>query len=100
MVRFNWTLLSAAPRLTELHFCPLLSRMGLMMRKTLLVLALVFTALPGVSQVATGLYPYGSFDNFGFDSIDRGSLNVHFSIPVISKSGRGLPFEYSLIYDG
>ena len=48
----------------------------------------------------TGLYPYGSFDNVGFDTIDRGSLNVHFAIPVVNKAGRGLGFSYQLVYDG
>jgi hypothetical protein len=33
------------------------------------------------AQGQTGLYPNGSFDNVGFDTIDRGSLNVHFAIP-------------------
>jgi hypothetical protein len=56
--------------------------------------------LPGAAQVQTGLYPYGSFDNVGIDSIDRGSLNVHFAIPVVTKAGRGLGFSYQLVYDG
>ena len=31
--------------------------------------------------------------------INVGSLNVHFSIPVLNKAGRGLPFYYNLSYD-
>ncbi len=30
----------------------------------------------------TGLYPFGSFDSRGFDSINLGNLNTHFEIPV------------------
>jgi len=71
-----------------------------MLRKILLICALVSFAQLMPAQVATGLYSYGSFDNPGVESIDRGSLNVHFSIPVVNKSGRGLPFQYSLVYDG
>ena len=66
----------------------------------MLCLSLGLGVAPLAAQVQTGLYPYGSFDNVGFDSIDRGSLNVHFSIPVVSKPGRGLGFSYQLVYDG
>jgi len=52
------------------------------------------------AHAQTGLYPYGSFDNVGFDTIDRGSLNVHFAIPVVTKAGRGIGFSYQLVYDG
>jgi hypothetical protein len=69
-------------------------------RKLLLCLSLGTCVLPVAAQVQTGLYPYGSFDNVGFDSIDRGSLNVHFAIPVVNKAGRGLGFSYQLVYDG
>jgi RHS repeat-associated protein len=72
-----------------------------MLRK--LSIALLILALSSVARaqtVATGLYSFGSFDNPGFDSIDRGSLNVHFAIPIVSKAGRGLPFSYALVYDG
>ena len=50
-------------------------------------------------QVATGSYPYGTFDSKGFDTINIGNLNVHFSIPLINKPGRGLSFYYNLGYD-
>ena len=51
------------------------------------------------AQVATGTYPYGTFDNKGFDTINIGNLNVHFSIPVLNKAGRGIPFTYNLSFD-
>jgi RHS repeat-associated protein len=50
---------------------------------------------------ATGLYTFGSFDNQGFDTINRGNLNIHFSAPIISKAGRGgANFVFALSYDG
>ncbi len=53
----------------------------------------------GGNQVATGIYPYGTFDNQGFDTINVGNLDVHFVLPVLNKAGRGVPFQYSLSYD-
>ena len=58
-----------------------------MTKKHVLSILMVFAVLPVSAQVQTGLYPYGSFDNLGVDSIDRGSLNMHLSIPVVSKQG-------------
>lgn len=69
------------------------------MRRLILlsVLALVFSV--SVSAQITGLYSFGSFDNRGFDSVNIGNLNIHFSIPIVSKPGRGMPFYYNLSYD-
>lgn len=54
----------------------------------------------GFAQV-TGPYAFGPFDNYGFDSVNRGNLDVHFSIPIFSKPGRGgTSFHYALNYDG
>lgn len=70
-------------------------------RRALLFCVFCAVAIAATAQsVETGLYSFGSFDTLGFDSIDRGSLNVHFAIPVISKVGRGIPFAYSIDYDG
>jgi RHS repeat-associated protein len=50
---------------------------------------------------ATGSYAFGPFDNHGFDAINRGNLDIHFSIPIFSKPGRGgSNFAYYLNYDG
>ena len=51
------------------------------------------------AQVATGAQPYGSFGGGPFDTVNLGNLNVHFSVPVLHKAGRGLPFTYDLSYD-
>ena len=69
------------------------------LRRIAYLCALIFSVAVAHSQVATGTYAYGTFDNKGFDTINVGSLNVHFSIPVINKSGRGIPFYYNLSYD-
>jgi RHS repeat-associated protein len=64
----------------------------------LLAFALVRQAANG-QQIATGMPPFGSFGGGSFDTINLGNLDVHFCIPVVTKAGRGLPFNYSLCYD-
>jgi hypothetical protein len=49
--------------------------------------------------VTTGTPPLGSFGGGPFDTVNLGNLNVHFSIPIVSKAGRGMPFTYLLSYD-
>ena len=51
------------------------------------------------STVTVGLYPMGSFSGGPFDTVNNGNLNTHFSIPVVSKAGPTLPFQYVLSYD-
>jgi YD repeat-containing protein len=68
-------------------------------KKLLLCLSLGFCVLSVAAKAQTGIYPYGSFDTVGNDTIDRGSLNVHFAIPVVNKAGRGIGFSYQLVYD-
>ncbi len=60
---------------------------------------LLFSSAHTFCQVATGSYDYGTFENRGLDTINVGNLNVHFAIPVINKTGRGLAFDYNLSYD-
>jgi RHS repeat-associated protein len=60
---------------------------------------LVLSATIAIGQVATGSYPYGTFDSKGFDTINVGNLNAHLSIPVLQKPGRGMSFSYALGYD-
>jgi hypothetical protein len=50
-------------------------------------------------QVASGTPKFGSFGGGEFDTVNLGNLNVHFSVPVVSKAGRGMPFRYDLAYD-
>jgi len=49
-------------------------------------------------QVAPGTPTFGSFGG-GPDIVDLANNNVHLSIPVFSKAGRGTPFSYTLTYD-
>lgn len=69
--------------------------------KALFVCLVTLTLTVTAKSQATGLYAFGPFDNPGFDTINRGNLNVHFSIPIFSKPGRGgSNFSYALNYDG
>lgn len=73
------------------------------MRRLLLIACLMCFCLQShlcAQRTDTGLYAFGSFDSKGFDTINLGNLNTHYEIPVVNKPGRGLPFQYSLVYDG
>ena len=50
-------------------------------------------------QPATGLPPLGSFAGGPFDTVNLANLDVHFSIPIFARAGKGIPFSYSLSYD-
>lgn len=71
------------------------------------VTELLFTVLfvaPGLSQKTganegAGFPSFGSFAGAEFDTINEGNLNIHFSIPVFQKSGRGLSVSAVLTYD-
>jgi RHS repeat-associated protein len=52
------------------------------------------------AQVATGFPPFSSLSGGSFETINNANLNVHLSIPVLSKPGRGMPYSYALNYDG
>jgi hypothetical protein len=58
----------------------------------------IFSATPVFGQVATGTPPFGTFAGSP-DVINLGNLNAHIVIPVVSKSGRGIPFVYQVTYD-
>jgi hypothetical protein len=70
-----------------------------LLRASITVIVLLVAFASASAQVATGTYPYGTYDSPGLDTINVGNLDVHFSIPVLNKSGRGLPFYYNLSYD-
>jgi len=57
-----------------------------------------FPHRPGHGR-AIGILPFESFGGGPFDSVNIGNLNVHLAIPVLNKSGRGMPFSYFLSYD-
>ncbi|MBB6144701.1 RHS repeat-associated protein [Silvibacterium bohemicum] len=69
--------------------------------KALYVCLVAFGLFSVAHAQVTGIYEFGPFDTPGFDTINRGNLNVHFSIPIFSKPGRGgTNFVYALNYDG
>src|SRR5947209_14105432 len=66
--------------------------------KTWFAFVLLCISTSAIAQVSTGTPPLGSFSS-GTDVINLGNLNVHFAVPVISKPGRGTPFDYILSFD-
>jgi RHS repeat-associated protein len=70
-------------------------------RAFIVAVSLVAFGYRGVAQApATGLYPWGTFDSRGFDTINVGNLNMHFEIPIVNKPGRGQGFDYRIVYEG
>src|SRR6266404_2759922 len=65
-----------------------------------LALVCIVSCGSALSQSATGLPPFGTFDGGTFDAVNVANLNVHFSVPVFSKPGVGLSFNYAQSYDG
>jgi RHS repeat-associated protein len=62
------------------------------------VCAFLFVSATAFAQVSTGTPPLGSFSP-GPDVTNLGNLNVHFTIPVSKKAGRGRGFFYNLSFD-
>jgi RHS repeat-associated protein len=71
------------------------------MRRTLLI-AILFLGItaPLIAQVTTGLPPFGSFAGVSVEQVNLANLNVHLTLPIESKPGRGLSFVYNISYDG
>jgi RHS repeat-associated protein len=67
-------------------------------RAVILIFVLTFSAAVANAQVITGTPPYASFGG-GPETINLANLNAHFNIPVLSKAGRGIPFNFYLTYD-
>jgi len=72
--------------------------MGKRIFQSLIAVLVLLAPLSLLSQVATGPQPYGSFSG-GPDVTNLGNLNVHYTFPIFSKPGRGLPFNYYLSFD-
>lgn len=64
------------------------------------VFTLLCLLLPASSpaQVQTGFPPFASFGGPP-DTIDLANLNVHYTIPILHKAGRGTDFAYDGTYD-
>jgi hypothetical protein len=66
---------------------------------SILVLAVLFPFFASGPARAQGFPPFGSFQTSNFDGLNLQNLNVNFSIPVISSSGRGLTFRLPIVYN-
>ena len=67
---------------------------------SLFCLLLLALAVSGASTRAqTGRPPFDSFTGGAPDTMNLGNLNVHLTLPIVHKPGRGLPFDYDLTYD-
>jgi hypothetical protein len=67
-------------------------------RLCLLLLLVLACEVPTFAQVPTGTPPMSSLSG-GPDIINLANLNSHITIPILGKSGRGLPFTFNLTHD-
>jgi len=51
------------------------------------------------TPVETNVPPFGSADGDSFSTVNLATLNVHFSIPIFSRGGRGIPLKFAMSYD-
>jgi|SRR6266404_5913632 len=71
-----------------------------MRRYLVSVLALLALALCAHAQnPATGFPPYGSFDRGQFDTVNLQDLNFNFAIPIATSPGRGMDFNFAIVYN-
>lgn len=71
------------------------------MKKLLCLCAFLLVVGTGLAQdTGEGAYAYASLDNRGFDAVNLGNLNTRFNVPLVNRQGRGLPFNYSIQYEG
>ena len=70
------------------------------LRLAWLLMAVLLAATVGsAQQPITGFPPFSSATPSTFDAVNDADLNVSFSIPAVNKAGRGMPFQYSLVYN-
>src|SRR5258708_13795718 len=62
-------------------------------------LTVVFAGFSSAQAPATGTPPFSSIAGGPFDAVNLGNLNVHFSVPILHKAGRGIPFNYDVNYE-
>src|SRR5882762_1489136 len=67
------------------------------MRRAIFILCLALLTLGSRSLAQTGFPAFGSFEQSGFDAVNRQNLNVVSAIPIMSTPGRGQTFRYSLV---
>jgi RHS repeat-associated protein len=72
--------------------------MGKNSKYSLVAIVILLVSARAFAGPATGTPPYRSFGG-GPDVINLGNLNVHYSFPVLGRTGRGIPFSYALAYD-
>jgi RHS repeat-associated protein len=67
------------------------------MRRAIFILCLALFTLGPRTLAQTGFPAFGSFEQSGFDAVNRQNLNAVFAIPIMSTPGRGQTFQYSLV---
>ncbi|HEV2299669.1 MAG TPA: RHS repeat-associated core domain-containing protein [Candidatus Acidoferrales bacterium] len=69
------------------------------MRRYILSLLAIFMISGVALGQATGFPPFGSFERGEFDSTNLEDLNSIIAIPIVQSPGRGMNFDFSVIYN-
>jgi YD repeat-containing protein len=67
------------------------------MRRAILIFCLGLFTLGPRALAQTGFPAFGSFEQSGFDAVNRQNLNAIFAIPIMSTPARGQSFQFSLV---
>ena len=73
--------------------------MKLSLQALLLGTLMMIVAGGSAAQVNPGIPPFESFARGPIDDVNLSTLNTHVTIPILHKSGRGLPIDVALMYD-
>ena len=66
------------------------------MRRVSLIFFLALFSVAPCTLAQTGFPAFGSFEQSGFDAVNRQNLNAVFAIPIMSTPAREQTFQYSL----
>jgi len=67
-------------------------------RCALLLVALLWGSV-ALGQAVIGTPPFGAYQTVGFGNLDLQNLNVNFTIPVFTKTGRGVNLSLPITYN-
>jgi len=73
--------------------------MKLPARQFLLAVTVTLASQLVSAQQTTQPAPFQSWGGGPVDSVNLGNLDIHLTIPVLHKAGRGMPFAYDISYD-
>ena len=69
------------------------------MKRTFALLAILIFVGTADGQTTKGFPQYGSFQSFGFGSVNLQNLNFNFTVPLVTSPGRGMNLNFGISYN-